>query len=163
MKKLLLIIIIVLVNLSCNITKISTGDYTLITAYTKISAFRKQEQPSRGEQYKIIETMAIITAYDAGYESTGKNPGDIGYGITASGKKAMPYHTVALPPEFPFGTLVVIDDPQFKNIVFINEDRGGGIKTINENLIKIDVYMSTKEEAINYGKQIRKVYLKIKK
>lgn len=161
MRKILVSVVIIILNLCCGIIKINTTDYTLITAYTTISTFR-QQKPSRGEEYRIIETMAIITAYDAGYESTGKNPGDIGYSITASGKKAMPYHTVALPPEFPFGTLVVIDDPQFKNIIFVNEDRGGGIKTINNNLIKVDVYMNTREEALKYGKQIRKIYLKIK-
>jgi 3D (Asp-Asp-Asp) domain-containing protein len=122
----------------------------------------RQQKPSRGEEYRTIEMMAIITAYDAGYESTGKNPNDIGYGITASGKKAIAYHTIALPPEFPFGTQVIIDDPEFKNIIFVNEDRGGGIKIINDNLIKVDVYMNTKDEALKYGKQIRKIYLKIK-
>lgn len=115
---------------------------------------------SRGT-WRIVELNAIVTAYDAGFNSTGKYPSDPDYGITASGKKAQPYHTVALPPEFPFGTLVIIDDPLFQGIVFVNEDRGGAIKRIDENTIKIDVFFATEKEALEYGKQYRKVLLKI--
>jgi len=117
---------------------------------------------SRGK-WKEIELNAVITAYDAGFNSTGKYPSDPDYGITASGKQAKVSHTVALPQEFPFGTLVIIDDPLFQGIVFVNEDRGGAIKRIDEKTIRIDVFFATEKEALQYGKQYRKVLLKIPK
>jgi 3D (Asp-Asp-Asp) domain-containing protein len=112
--------------------------------------------------WRVIEVQVEITTYTAGYESTGKYPSDPAYGITASGKKVLPFHTIALPKEFPYGTEMIIeDDPNYQNIVFVCEDRGGAIKILNNGIVKVDMYVNSLDEAKKYGKQYHKVLLKI--
>ena len=63
-------------------------------------------------------------------------------GITASGVKATPNHTIAVDTRvFPFGTRVLIDGN-----IYTAEDRGGAI---NGN--KIDIFCATHQEALNKG------------
>lgn len=113
---------------------------------------------SRGAAEKEIEVVKsvdfsedfVITAYTAGPESTGKKPGDIGYGITASGTVVKENHTVAadwniLPP----GTQIEIEGLPY---IYTVEDRGGAIKGN-----RIDLYVADLDDAIRWGKQIRKV------
>lgn len=176
--KILTGIIITTIIVIFNTTSVNTKDYKDISikqenniqtkqTVEKQNSIEKKELKEHSftstsrDTWRIIELNAIVTAYDAGFKSTGKYPSDPDYGITASGKKAQPYHTVALPPEFPFGTLVIIDDPLFQGIVFVNEDRGGAIKRIDKNTIRVDVFFATEKEALQYGKQYRKVLLKI--
>jgi 3D (Asp-Asp-Asp) domain-containing protein/Sec-independent protein translocase protein TatA len=80
-----------------------------------------------------------ITYYSLDYASTGKRPGDRGYGITASGKKVTAGRTIACPPSLPLGTVVDIKGIGKRTC----EDRGGAIQGKH-----IDVYLpstSTKE------------------
>jgi 3D (Asp-Asp-Asp) domain-containing protein len=86
-----------------------------------------------------------VTAFTAGYESTGKSPGDAGYGITASGTTVTEGRTIACPPELPFGTKVTV--PKLGS-TYTCEDRGGAIKGKH-----IDVYMSSLERARAWGSQ----------
>jgi LysM repeat protein len=86
-----------------------------------------------------------VTAFTAGYESTGKSPGDAGYGITASGTTVTEGRTIACPPELPFGTKVTV--PKLGS-TYTCEDRGGAIKGRH-----IDVYMSNLERARAWGSQ----------
>ncbi|MFA1820576.1 3D domain-containing protein [Virgibacillus oceani] len=91
-----------------------------------------------------------ITAYTAGYESTGKHPDDPAYGITATGTTVQEGRTIAadwnvLPP----GTQVEIEG--FEG-TFTVEDKGGAI-----NGKHIDVYMPDLDEAISWGKRKRNV------
>lgn len=135
----------------------SSNKNTTITTTSK----NRDVETSRGS-WRLIEVEAEITTYTAGYESTGKYPSDPAYGITASGKKVMPFHTIALPKEFPFGTEMIIeDDPNYQNIIFVCEDRGGAIKILNDGTVKVDMYVSSLDEAKKYGKQYHKVLLKI--
>ena len=85
-----------------------------------------------------------VTAYTAGPESTGKRPGDPGYGITASGAPVRENRTLACPPEMAFGTRVYI--PYFDE-TFVCEDRGGAIKGR-----RLDVYMESVEDALEFGR-----------
>lgn len=85
------------------------------------------------------------TGYCSCAKCTGKTNG-----ITASGKKATPNHTVAMPKQYSFGTNIEIKDIGY----FVVEDRGGAIKGN-----KIDIYFSTHQEALNWG--VRTVYLRI--
>nr|WP_323742076.1 LysM peptidoglycan-binding domain-containing protein [Salinibacillus xinjiangensis] len=84
-----------------------------------------------------------VTAYTAGYESTGKRPGDPGYGITASGTKVKEGQTIACPKTISFGTEVYI--PYFDD-TFTCEDRGSAVTEK-----RIDVYMPEVEDALEFG------------
>lgn len=93
-----------------------------------------------------------LTAYTNGPESTGKNPGDKGYGITASGKRTKEGRTIAADPKvLPLGTRVYIDGIGER----IVEDTGSAIK---KN--KIDVYIEDLQEALEFGVK-RNVKVKI--
>ena len=63
-----------------------------------------------------------VTGYDNGYESTGKNPGDPAYGITASGSVAGA-GTIAAPNRFGYGTKMFVPGYGCGQV----EDRGGAI------------------------------------
>jgi 3D (Asp-Asp-Asp) domain-containing protein len=92
----------------------------------------------------VYETFEV-TAYTAGYESTGKHPGDPLYGVTASGAYVEENHTIACPPSMEFGTRIYI--PYFDN-EFECQDRGGAI--IEGHL---DVYIPEVEDALQFGRR----------
>lgn len=90
------------------------------------------------------------TAYTAGPESTGKNPGDAGYGITASGMKAQK-GVVAVDTEvIPFGTKLYIEGYGYA----VAGDTGSAIKGN-----KIDVFFDKYSDAIQYGVKNVNVYV----
>lgn len=92
-----------------------------------------------------------ITAYTAGYESTGKRPGDPEYGITFSGAKVQEEHTIAADWDvLPEGTRVYIEDVGIRVV----EDKGGAI----QGKI-IDLYIPNLDDALDWGRQERKVYV----
>lgn len=87
-----------------------------------------------------------ITAYDLSFASTGKRPGDRGYGITASGATVTPQHTIAADwSVLPKGTKVRIEG--FEN-TFVVQDTGGAIKGN-----RIDIYMPSYNDCISFGRQ----------
>ena len=92
-----------------------------------------------------------ITAYCACYKCCGKKVNHPEYGITSSGYKVKENYTIAMDSKFPFGTKVFIEG--FSSI-FTVEDRGGAI---NGN--RIDVYMKSHNDCINFGRQNRKVWI----
>lgn len=96
--------------------------------------------------------LATLTAYTAGYESTGKTPSHPDYGITASGARVKENHTIAVDPDvIPLGTLVYIEGIGIRKA----EDTGSAIKGH-----KIDVYIPDLEEALKFGvKKNVKVYV----
>lgn len=85
-----------------------------------------------------------VTAYTAGPESTGKRPGDAGYGITASGKTVQEGVTAACPPDLSFGTVLRIEGIGER----VCHDRGGAIKGK-----RLDVYMSSLSDAREFGRK----------
>lgn len=103
----------------------------------------------------------VATAYTAGYESTGKTPDHPKYGRTASGRMVKPHHTIAAPPNIPFGTKVYI--PELVTFwrkrgveisgIFTVEDRGGGIQGN-----QLDIYIESKGIARIWGRRSVNVY-----
>lgn len=99
-------------------------------------------------KYKKKITMKS-TAYTAGPESTGKRPGQPGYGITASGMKARKGVVAVDRSLIPFGTKLYIEGYGMA----IAADTGGAIKGN-----KIDVFMNSYNDAINWGVRNVNVY-----
>lgn len=84
-----------------------------------------------------------LTAYTAGYESTGKYPGSPGYDITSTGTKARQGITVAVDPRIiPYGTKLYIPGVGFR----IAQDTGGAIAGNH-----IDVFYNTLSAAEQFG------------
>lgn len=111
---------------------------------------------SRGSsRYKKIMTMKA-SAYDLSYESTGKRPGDKGYGITASGMKARKGVVAVDPKVIPLGTKLYIESldgtPDYGYAVA--GDTGGAIKGNRIDLFYNDVNFVNK-----YGIKKVKVYV----
>lgn len=111
---------------------------------------------SRGETSYRSATTMTATAYDSSFASTGKNPGDKYYGITASGTKARPGVVAVDPRVIPLGTKLYIQSLDgTKDYGFaIAEDKGGAIKGN-----KIDLYFETRSECMNFGRRKVKVYI----
>jgi RHS repeat-associated protein len=94
-----------------------------------------------------VTRYMLTTGYDNSYQSTQKNPGDRGYGLTASGTTAQS-GTIAAPPTYPFGTQMYV--PKYGSGVVL--DRGGAIKNAH-----IDLWFPSTPAALNWGKQYENV------
>ncbi|UUZ92885.1 LysM peptidoglycan-binding domain-containing protein [Paenibacillus sp. P25] len=107
-------------------------------------------QGQKGVVQRVISTT--LTAYTAGYESTGKKPDTPGYGITYSGNKVQEGRTIAVDPSvIPLGSTVYIDGIGIRQA----EDIGSAIRGS-----RIDVYMNDLAEAKEFGvKKNVKVYV----
>lgn len=90
-------------------------------------------------------TPFTVTAYTAGEESTGKEEGDPGYGVTASGNTVEENQTIACPSSLDFGTSVHI--PELED-TFICEDRGSAITNGH-----LDIYKEDLDDALEFGVQ----------
>ena len=112
--------------------------------------------PSIADPYEILAGQEIIipdeggasftvTAYTAGYESTGKEKGDPGYGVTASGNDVQENQTIACPQSLDFGTEIHI--PELGE-TFICEDRGSAITSGH-----LDIYIEDLDDALEFGVQ----------
>ena len=99
----------------------------------------------------------VATAYEAGPRSTGKRPGDKGYGITASGARAKRGTVAVNPRVIPLGTKLYIKSltPGVPDYGFaIAQDTGGAIKGN-----KIDLFMDTVWECLQFGRRPVMVYI----
>lgn len=104
------------------------------------------EKQIRADNNKTGE-LYIITAY-CGCEKCCEKTDR----ITASGTVATQGRTIAVDcSEIPYGTEVEIEELG----IFIAEDCGGAVKGR-----RIDIYFDTHEEAMEFGKQERIVYIK---
>lgn len=93
---------------------------------------------------KVIKNVTL-TAYSAGFASTGKNEDHPQYGITASGAKVSEGRTIAVDPDvIPLGWWVYIDGIGFRRA----EDTGGAIKGN-----KIDVYFDSEAYTKKFGRK----------
>jgi 3D (Asp-Asp-Asp) domain-containing protein len=103
------------------------------------------------EGIRISRALTMeATAYDPGPISTGKRPGDPGYGITASGMRAA-YGVVAVDPRvIPFYTRLYVPGYGFA----VAGDTGSAIVGN-----RIDVFFPTYDEAIRWGRRPVTVYV----
>jgi uncharacterized protein YabE (DUF348 family) len=111
---------------------------------------------SRGNVTYRRSLIMTSTAYDLSYQSTGKRPGDPGYGITAMGTKARPGVVAVDPRVIPLGTKLYIKSldgtPDYGFAVA--EDTGGAVKGN-----RIDLFFENHSEALKYGIKKVKVYI----
>ena len=106
------------------------------------------------ESEEVVDSATetyVVTAYTSGVESTGKAPGDAGYGITASGEEVREGYTLACPPSLPFGTVITIEGVGER----VCTDRGSAI---TEG--RLDVYMPDLKDAIEFGRQTLEVQIR---
>lgn len=71
--------------------------------------------------------------------------------MTADGGTAVEGVTIAMPPEVPFGTEVYIEA---LGSTFIVQDRGGYIKTLEDNTMRVDVYVNSHSRALELGRHM---------
>jgi 3D (Asp-Asp-Asp) domain-containing protein len=90
------------------------------------------------------------SAYTAGFESTGKNPGDPGYGRTATGAVARRGIVAVDPRVIPLGTKLYVEGYGFS----LASDVGGMIKGH-----KIDLFYESLEDALQFGRRNLDVYV----
>lgn len=112
--------------------------------------------PSRGSRILYSNAVSMrATGYTDDYESTGKSPGDRGFGITASGTVARRNtggcSSVAVDPRvIPLGTKLYIEGYGYA----IAEDTGGAIKGN-----RVDLFFDSASEANNWGVRQVNVYI----
>jgi 3D (Asp-Asp-Asp) domain-containing protein len=85
----------------------------------------------------------LVTGYSNGRESTGKGPGDPGYGITSHQTRAG-YGTIAAASDYSFGTRMYVPGYGWGTV----QDRGGNVKGHH-----IDLWFKTAAEAKKWGKR----------
>lgn len=87
--------------------------------------------------------VCTLTAYTDGYASTGKYPGEPGYGITSTGQLAKQGLSIAVDPSvIPYGTPVYIPGVGLR----VADDTGGAITGSH-----IDVFYNREQTALNFG------------
>lgn len=101
----------------------------------------------RGSTGRTETRWMRVTAYTCGPESTGKRPGQRGYGITASGAKAVG-HCIAADPAIRFGTRIFVPGYGDGRVL----DRGGAIRGD-----RLDVLLPTHKSAKAWGVRWLKV------
>ena len=113
-----------------------------------------QEVTKQGVTFGIKRELegVKLTAYDAGYNSTGKTKEHPQYGITYSGTKVAVGRTVAVDPKvIPLGWWIYIEDYGFRRA----EDIGSGVKGNH-----VDIFVEDEKEANRFGlKRGHKVYV----
>ena len=122
----------------------------------EVGTKEREVATSRGGLRFSNEMDMVATAYDLSYESTGKNPGDPYYGITASGAKAQPGTVAVDPSVIPLGTKLYVastdGSPDYGFATAL--DTGSAIKGY-----RIDLFMEDNQDALNFGIRQVKVYI----
>lgn len=112
---------------------------------------------SRGESRRYSNVYVMqASAYTAGYESTGKRPGDPYYGITSTGSQVRPGVVAVDPKVIPLGSRLYIEslDGKVSYGIAYAEDTGSAIKGN-----KIDLYYENYADALRFGRRQLRVYV----
>lgn len=112
----------------------------------------KTTEVSRGGE-KYIPIRAVVTAY-APYDNKSGMCNDGTPDTTATNTKPKRGTIAADPKRIPYGTKLYIPEYGYG----IVEDTGGALRKDKDN-IRIDVYMDTYEEAIEWGKKEIIIYI----
>ncbi len=115
-----------------------------------ISVLICASQPVKAEVVAADHIPTVIEMNVSAYCKESCCCGKFADGITASGAVAEGFF-VAAPPEYPFGTLMVV--PGYADGLPVEvKDRGGSIKGN-----KLDLFFETHQEALNWGRQYLEV------
>lgn len=100
-----------------------------------------------GQEYYYRKVNIIATHYTNSIADCGKTDGISASGVPIS--RGM----VAVPKSIPFGTEIILEDAQGNKEKVIAQDRGSAIKWINNDTMKIDVFVPnvTKKQINNLG------------
>lgn len=125
----------------------------------KAVSYRELAENNPPEEYKqVIEATA--TAYCLCQKCCGKSPSSPGYGVTASGLKIIPgtgMKVIAVDPKvIPLGSKVYVQglNGAWDYGYAVAGDTGGAIKSM-----KIDLYMDSHEETLNWGRKKVNIYV----
>lgn len=134
--------------------------FLLITDIVVFSQCFAWKQKALENKVEVRQSVDVVTVYEEG-DGIKSMDANISFycpcakccgksnGITASGVKATPNHTIAMDSRFPFGTKVLIGET-----IYTVEDRGGAIKGN-----KVDVFVSDHNEALQLGRQFKRIYI----
>ena len=103
-------------------------------------------EPSHEPVERVERRIMRVTAY------TSRDRGMNGLGITANGEKAVEGRTIAADKSIPFGAEIYI--PKLGKMYTVT-DRGNAIRGD-----KLDLYMESRKEAMEFGVQYLEVYIK---
>lgn len=127
------------------------------TVTSRSSATTRMSYSTLAKKVEGIEpTVKTMNASAYTASTCGKSPSSPGYGRTASGAMASAWYTIAAGSGYKMGTIMYI--PYFKDEPnggwFVVQDRGGAISNS-----KIDVYMDTYNECIQFGRRNLTCYI----
>lgn len=133
------------VQVNKNVTNRSQEARTTVTTVSSSSLAKAVE--GKNPVVKKFNTSAYCSCSKCCGKSTG---------ITASGKRASSWYTLAAGKGYPIGTIIYI--PYFKNKPnggwFVVQDRGGAISNN-----RLDVYMGTHNQALQFGRKTLECYV----
>lgn len=119
-----------------------------------------EEQRRLEEERQRIESNRVYCTFEVSFYTTAPDEGG-GEGIGASGEYVQPWVSIALPRKtgdgrkIPFYSTATIEGLG----TFINHDTGSYIQWTDDNVCRVDVCVSTKEEAYRLGRFLAEGYI----
>lgn len=144
------------VNKIIQVSNVTTRNSQTVDRETAAAIVKKSSSSLASKVAGITPTKKTLNASAYTASTCGKSASSPSYGITSSGAKATAWYTIAAGKGYEIGTIIYI--PYFKNKPnggwFVVQDRGGAISNS-----KIDIYMSTYNECIQFGRRNLECYI----